>query len=187
MDDNSSLQEVDIPVFTVSSMEYQKFVANAGTDVDLQASSSYPQQEHTEIEKLRQHCSFIAEQRRIRGARQLFELKVTSVIQALSLCLTLNEARSAFPEKFREVVSTTISAELEVLAKNLAVYRKSTVGNIVKRTQNLKALLRDSRESVDKNAEAFKLSLRDTSQHYKRRGFAVSSHDISSFILRRLY
>lgn len=172
--DLSFQENVNIPVFTVSSMEYQKFVATTKTnDIGFQSSSNYPQMEDTEIEKLRQHCTCIAVQRRIRGARQLFELKITSVIQALNLCLTLNEARSAFPEKFREVVSTEISKEIQALVKKVADDRKSTVGNIVKRAEKIKQLLRNSRDAVDKNAEAFNRSLRNTSQAYRRRGYTV--------------
>lgn len=165
-----------IPVFTVSSMEHRNFIRNAASeDADPDVSSNYPQQEYTEIEKLREHCISIGQKRRIRGAQHLFELKFASVINALKLCLHLIEARSAFPEKFREEVSTAISSEFETLTKKLQENRQLTLENIETRIANLKSLMGRSLEPTYENADKFNRTLLDTSQPQRRRELTVGS------------
>lgn len=156
-------------------MAYQNFSSSSHHGDDhTEASSKYPTQEGTEIDHLRRHCMAIAEQRRIRGSRQLFELKVASVVKTLNLCLLINESKSAFPEKFREFVTKAIMDELDGLAEELARNRKATVGEALLRFQHLKHVLQASRDPVDKNAAEFNRSLKDTSQAKRRRGLMVS-------------
>lgn len=150
-------ESIYIPVYTVSSTEYQNFLPASG-DSEPEPSTSYPSKEMTEIDDLRRRCVLAGYFRRLRAAREILELKLKPVILALEFCYFIDSSRLS--DDTRLYLHGIIQEELKVCQEELKTRLDKLNKELIIPATKLKHYALEAMSSVYDNAASFSTGLR---------------------------